>query len=157
ILGMGDVLTLIERAQENVDQKKAEAFEKKLRTNSFTLEDFLDQLQQVKKMGPLSQLMEMSPGMSGMAKKLPAGALDGRQLKRVEAIIYSMTPAERRRPDILDGSRRRRIATGSGTAPSDVNQLLNQFNQMQKMMKQYGQMLGGKGGRPRLPGGMLPF
>jgi signal recognition particle subunit SRP54 len=157
ILGMGDVLTLIERAQETVDKQKAEQWEKKLRTASFTLEDFLDQLQQVKKMGPISQLLEMIPGISGMAKKLPAGALDDSQLKRVEAIIYSMTPVERKRPDILDGSRRRRIARGSGTSPADVNQLLNQFHQMQKMMKQYGQMMSGKGGARRMPGGWPPF
>ena len=157
ILGMGDVLTLIEKAQANIDQEKAEQWEKKLRTASFTLVDFLDQLQQVKKMGPLSQLLEMIPGMSSMAKKLPAAALDDRQLKKVEAIIYSMTPRERRRPDILDGSRRRRIANGSGTTPADVNQLLNQFAQMQKMLKQYGNMFSGKAGARRLPQGPLRF
>lgn len=157
ILGMGDVLTLIERAQANIDQQKAEQWEKKLRSASFTLEDFLDQLQQVKKMGPLSQLLEMIPGMSSVAKKLPNAALDDRQLKKVEAIIYSMTPAERRRPDILDGSRRRRIAKGSGTTPTDVNQLLNQFTQMQKMLKQYGGMLAGKSGARRLPTGPFRF
>ncbi|MSQ26641.1 MAG: signal recognition particle protein [Dehalococcoidia bacterium] len=157
ILGMGDVLTLIEKAQANIDQQKAEQWEKKLRTASFTLEDFLDQLQQVKKMGPLSQLLEMIPGMSSMAKKLPAAALDDRQLKKVEAIIYSMTPRERRRPDILDGSRRRRIAKGSGTTPADVNQLLNQFTQMQKMLKQYGNMFSGKAGARRMPQGPFKF
>lgn len=157
ILGMGDVLTLIEKAQEQVDQQKAAQWEKKLRTASFTLEDFLDQLQQVKRMGPLSQILEMVPGFSGMAKKLPAGAMNDQdgQLKKIEAIIYSMTPVERRRPEVLDGSRRRRIAKGSGTTPADVNQLLNQFNQMQKMLKQYGQMMGKGGGR--LPGMRLPF
>ena len=150
ILGMGDMLTLIEKAQANFDQSKAEVMERKLRTASFTLDDFLDQLQQVKQMGPLSQIIEMIPGMSRMAKNLPASALDDRQLKKVEAIIYSMTALERRRPEVIDGSRRRRIASGSGTAPSDVNQLLNQFTQMQKMMKQYSQMLSGRGGR-RMP------
>ncbi|MBI2887062.1 MAG: signal recognition particle protein [Chloroflexi bacterium] len=154
ILGMGDVLTLIEKAQAQVDQAKAAEMERKFRTASFTLEDFLDQLQQVKQMGPLSQLLEMIPGMSRVAKNLPASALDDRQLKKVEAIIYSMTPLERRRPDVIDGSRRRRIAAGSGTTPADVNQLLNQFHQMQKMMKQYSQMLSGRGGR-RLPGNMF--
>ena len=158
ILGMGDMLTLIERAQQNIDQEKAEQWEKKLKTASFNLEDFLEQLQQVKRMGPISQLLEMIPGMSSMAKKLPTAALDDNQLKKVEAVIYSMTARERRRPDIIDGSRRRRIAAGSGTTPSDVNQLLNQFTQMQKMMKQYGAMLGGKGGKggkgKRLPTGM---
>ncbi len=162
ILGMGDVLTLIERAQQNIDQEKAEQWEKKLKTASFNLEDFLEQLQQVKRLGPISQLLEMIPGMSSMAKKLPTAALDDNQLKKVEAVIYSMTARERRRPDIIDGSRRRRIAAGSGTTPADVNQLLNQFNQMQKMMKQYGSMLGGKGGKggkgskgKRLPTGMF--
>ncbi len=158
ILGMGDMLTLIERAQQNIDQEKAEQWEKKLKTASFNLEDFLEQLQQVKRLGPISQLLEMIPGMSSMAKKLPTAALDDNQLKKVEAVIYSMTARERRRPDIIDGSRRRRIAAGSGTTPSDVNQLLNQFTQMQKMMKQYGAMLGGKGGKggkgKRLPTGM---
>ena len=150
ILGMGDVLTLIEKAQENFDQEKALQMEKKLRTASLTLEDFLDQLQQVKRMGPLSQLIEMIPGMSRVARNMPTSALDDRQLKKVEAIIYSMTPLERRRPELINGSRRRRIAAGSGTTPADVNQLLNQFNQMRKMLKQYGQMLSGRGGR-RLP------
>jgi signal recognition particle subunit SRP54 len=157
ILGMGDMLTLIEKAQENFDQQKAEEMQRKMRTASFTLEDFLDQLQQVKKLGSLSQLIEMIPGMSGMARKLPAGALDDKQMKRVEAIIYSMTPQERRRPEVLDGSRRRRIASGSGVTPADVNQLLNQFEQMRKMMKQYSAMLsGGKGGK-RLPFGTPRF
>ena len=150
ILGMGDVLTLIEKAQENFDQEKALQMEKKLRTASLTLEDFLDQLQQIKRMGPLSQLVEMIPGMSRVARNMPSSALDDGQLKKVEAIIYSMTPLERRRPELINGSRRRRIAAGSGTTPADVNQLLNQFNQMRKMLKQYGQMLSGRGGR-RLP------
>jgi len=157
ILGMGDVLTLIEKAQENFDQAKAEEMQRKMRTASFTLEDFLDQLQQVKKLGSLADIVGMIPGMSKMTGKLPAGALDDKQLKRVEAIIYSMTPQERRRPEILDGSRRRRIASGSGTQPSDVNQLINQFEQMKKMMKQYSSMLGGKGGGKRLPFGMPRF
>ena len=158
ILGMGDVLTLIEKAQENFDQTKAEEMQRKMRTASFTLEDFLDQLQQVKKLGSLAEIVGMIPGMSKMTGKLPAGALDDKQLKRVEAIIYSMTPQERRRPEILDGSRRRRIAGGSGTQPSDVNQLINQFEQMKKMMKQYSSMLGGgKGGGRKLPFGMPRF
>ena len=156
ILGMGDVLPLIEKAQENFDQQKAQEMERKMRTATFTLEDFLDQLQQVKKLGSLTDIIGMIPGMQGMARKLPAGALDDRQLKRVEAIIYSMTPTERRRPEILDGSRRRRIAKGSGTTPTDVNQLLNQFDQMKKMMKQYSQMLSGGKGK-RLPFGTPRF
>jgi signal recognition particle subunit SRP54 len=136
ILGMGDVMSLIEKAQEAVDQKQAAALEKKLRTATFDLEDFLQQLQQVQKMGPLSQVMEMIPGFRNMAKQLPMEALDDHQIKRVEAIIRSMTPKERHDPTIIDGSRRRRIAKGSGTQPHEVNQLLNQFRQVQKMMKQ---------------------
>ncbi len=147
ILGMGDVLTLIEKAQESFDKTKAEEMERKLRTASFTLEDFLDQIQQMKRMGPLSQILEMIPGVSRLTRNLPANAVDDGQLKRVEAIIYSMTPRERRRPELIDGSRRRRIAKGSGTHPADVNQLLNQFNQMKKMMKQYSLFLSGKGGK----------
>ena len=135
ILGMGDVLTLIERAQAHVDQRRAEELQKKLRTATFDLEDFLEQLQQVKKMGPLSQLVGMIPGMGGLSKQLSAEALDDKQLKRVEAIINSMTRQERRDPEIIDGRRRRRIAAGSGTTTADVNQLLNQFRQMRKMMK----------------------
>jgi len=137
ILGMGDLLSLIEKAQETVDIEKAKALEKKMRTATFDLEDFLDQLQQVKKMGPLSQLMEMIPGFSKLTRQAPelSGVTD-QELKRIEAIIYSMTPQERHSPQLIDGSRRRRIAKGSGTTPQDVNQLLNQFRQMQKMMKQ---------------------
>ena len=142
ILGMGDVLSLIEKAQQSIDQKQAAGMEKKLRTGTFNLDDFLGQLQQVKKMGPLSQILEMVPGFRNAVKQMPADALDDRQLKRVEAIISSMTRAERQDPAIIDGSRRRRIARGSGTQPADVNQLLNQFRQAQKMMRQ---MAGGKG------------
>ena len=144
ILGMGDVLSLIEKAQVTLDQKQAAALEKKLRTATFDLEDFLSQLQEIKKMGPLSQILEMIPGFSSVSKQLPASALDDGQIKHVEAIIRSMTPQERQHPDVIDGSRRRRIARGSGTTPQEVNQLLNQFRQMQKMMKA---MASGKGPR----------
>ena len=156
ILGMGDVLTLIEKAQTVVQTDQSAVWEKKLRTASFTLEDFMEQIQQVKQMGPLSQLMEMIPGINKVAKNMPKGAIDDNQFKHVEAIINSMTPRERRYPDTIDGSRRRRIAKGSGTTPADVNQLLNQFRQMQKMFKQYGNMLSGQGGKRapmRMPGG----
>lgn len=134
ILGMGDMLTLIEKAEKAVDEKKARELEKKLRTATFDLEDFLDQLQQIKKMGSLSQLMEMVPGLSSLTRKMPGG-LEEKQFKKVEAIIRSMTPEERRNYQIIDGSRRRRIAQGSGTTPQDINQLLNQFTQIQKLMK----------------------
>jgi len=137
ILAMGDVLTLIEKAQEVVDEKQAKDMERKFRQATFDLEDFLQQIQSVKKMGTLSQVMEMIPGMSQLARKLPVGALDDDgQVKRIEAIIRSMTPDERHKPEIINGSRRRRIAQGSGTTPQDINQLLNQFRQTQKMVRQ---------------------
>jgi signal recognition particle subunit SRP54 len=155
ILGMGDVLSLIEKAQENFDRQEAEALQKKIRTATFDLDDFLGQLQQVKKMGPLSQLIEMIPGFSSIRGQVPQEALDDKQLRRIEAIIRSMTPKERHEPNIIGGSRRRRIARGSGTTPQDVNQLLNQFQQVQKMMKS---MVGAgkRGGRgfPGLPIGL---
>lgn len=138
ILGMGDVLSLIERAEIASDLKKQKEIEQKVRRGSFDFQDLLEQIQQLKKMGPLSQIMEMIPGFSGLARKLPAG-LDEKQSKKVEAIILSMTPEERSNPSIIDGSRRRRIARGSGTTPQDVNQLLNQYRQMQKLMKQLSQ------------------
>ena len=136
ILAMGDVLTLIERAQQTVDEDQAKEMERKFRQASFDLEDFLKQIQSVKQMGSLSQIMEMIPGMGQMAKKMPT-EFDDNQVKRVEAIIRSMTPGERKRPEIINGSRRRRIARGSGTTPQDINQLLNQFRQTQKMMRQF--------------------
>jgi signal recognition particle subunit SRP54 len=142
ILGMGDILTLVERAEEVVDARDAAKLEEKLRTAQFTLEDFLDQLQQVQKMGPVGQLMGMIPGFGGMAKEAQA-AVDRGELARVEAIIRSMTARERREPAILNGPRRRRIAAGSGTSLTDVNRLVKQFGEMQKLMKQ----LSGSGGR----------
>ena len=154
ILGMGDMLTLIEKAQGTFDEQQAVEMEKKLRQATFDLDDFLVQLQQLKSMGPLSQIMEMIPGLSAIKGRLPTDGLDEGHLKKVEALIYSMTAEERRKPDIIGGSRRRRIAKGSGTTPQDVNQLLNQFRQMQKMMRQMtsdkgrrkmAQALGGRG------------
>ena len=136
ILAMGDVLTLIEKAQQSVDQDRAKEMERKFREATFDLEDFLEQLQNVKKMGSLSQIVEMMPGMSQLSKKMPQ-EFDEDQLKRVEAIIRSMTQAERHHPEIINGSRRRRIARGSGTTAQDINQLLNQFRQTQKMMRQF--------------------
>ena len=144
ILGMGDMLTLIEKTQLNFDEEQAIELERKMRQATFDLNDFLQQLQQLKKMGPLAQVMEMIPGFSAMKSKMPTEDLDDSNLDRVEAIIYSMTPQERQRPDMIGGSRRRRIARGSGTTAQDVNQLLNQFKQMQKMMRQ---MSTGKGAK----------
>jgi len=135
ILGMGDILTLVERAQETFDVKQAQQMEEKLRKASFTLEDMLDQLQQVQKLGPIGQIMSMIPGMGNMAGEAQA-AVDRGDLKRTEAIIRAMTPDERRDPAILTGSRRRRIAAGAGTSLPDVNRLVKQFGEMQKLMKQ---------------------
>jgi signal recognition particle subunit SRP54 len=137
ILGMGDVVSLVERAQESFDEKEQAKLAEKLRKNQFTLDDFLEQMQQLKKMGPVGQLLDMIPGMGGMAKEAQ-GAVDRGELDRVEAIIRSMTPAERRDPAILNASRRRRIASGSGTTLPDVNRLVKQFGEMQKLMKQLG-------------------
>ncbi len=136
ILGMGDVATLVERAQQEVDEKQAKELEQKMRHATFDLEDFLKQLQQLQRMGPLSQIMEMVPGLSSLSRRLPAEAMDESRIKRIEAIIFSMTLRERRNPGVLNGSRRKRIARGSGTTPQDVNQLLNQFKQAQRLMKQ---------------------
>ena len=148
ILGMGDILTLVERAQETFDAKQAAKMEEKLRKASFTLEDMLDQLQQVQKMGPIGQLVGMIPGMGGMASEAQA-AVDRGDLKRTEAIIRAMTPAERRDPTMLNASRRRRIAAGSGTTLPDVNRLVKQFTEMQKLMKQFA------GGRRGALGGLV--
>jgi signal recognition particle subunit SRP54 len=150
ILGMGDILTLVEKAEQAFDQKKAIDFQKKLRSESFTLEDFKEQLQSLKAMGPLDQLVKMIPGLSRMA---PAGALetDQSEIKQMEAIIDSMTPEERRHIEIIDGNRRRRIAQGSGTTVTEVNKLLKSFAQMQKALRQWS-----KGGK-RLGGFRLPI
>ncbi|TME26515.1 MAG: signal recognition particle protein [Chloroflexi bacterium] len=151
ILGMGDILTLVERAQEHVDQKTAEEQARKFLEAQFTLDDFYSQLQQVKKMGPLGDLLKMIPGMGAMAKQLPEGPEAERQMRQIEAIISSMTRGERADPTVINGSRRKRIAAGSGTTVSDVNQLLKQFAEMRKLMKQFGSMA--KSGRlPRMPG-----
>ncbi|MEY3806122.1 MAG: signal recognition particle protein [Actinomycetota bacterium] len=187
ILGMGDVLTLIEQAEKVFEQDKAEEAAQRMLEGQFTLEDFLEQLQQIKKMGPLSGIMGMLPGMP---KELKNASIGDDQVKVTEAIIRSMTPEERRRPEIINGSRRTRIANGSGTQVSDVNRLIKQFSEMQKMMKRMGgmaamgakpgkgkgkakvnkrqamreinDMLGGQGGPPMFPGaggsqGMPPF
>ena len=145
ILGMGDVLTLVERAQQTVDKQQAVEMQRKLRTATFDLNDFMVQMQQIRQMGSLDQLMEMIPGMNQLAKRLPAGALDEGQFKQIEAIISSMTLEERRAPNMINGSRRRRISRGSGTTLQEVNQLLNQFRQVQKMMRNFSQGKGPKG------------
>jgi signal recognition particle subunit SRP54 len=134
ILGMGDVLTFIEKAEKTLDEKKALELQKKIRKSGFTLEDLLEQLKAIKKMGPIAQLADMLPGMNKISSQLPEGAQEA-QMKKVEAIIQSMTPQERANPSIIGGSRRKRIARGSGTHTHDINQLLNQFSQMQKLMK----------------------
>jgi signal recognition particle subunit SRP54 len=153
ILGMGDMLTLIEKAQESFDEDQTKRMEKKLRTASFNFEDFLSQVQSLKKMGPLSGIMEMIPGMRGAIRGMGGVPdLNDGQFKRVEAMITSMTAEERRNPQMINGSRRRRIANGSGTSIQDVNQLLNQFKDMQKMMKS---MMTGKKRVPKALRGML--
>jgi signal recognition particle subunit SRP54 len=136
ILGMGDVLSFIERAEQQVGADEAKDLERKLRKNQFTLDDFLDQLKQVRKMGPLSSLLKMMPGVG---KELGALQVDDRELDRLEAMILSMTAEERRNPTIIDGSRRRRIAHGSGTSVQAVGQLVKQFSQMKKVMRQLSQ------------------
>lgn len=146
ILGMGDIVSLVEKAQQSFDQDKAVKLEEKLRKAQFTFEDFLDQLREIKKMGPISQVVSMIPGMN----KLPANAnVDDKELIRIEAIIQSMTREERQRPSILNGSRRKRISVGSGTTIQEVNRLLKQFEEMQKMMKKIS-----KGGMKRAMQGM---
>jgi signal recognition particle subunit SRP54 len=134
ILGMGDVLSLIEKAEQQVDEKQAEDLQEKMRKDQFTLEDFLQQMRQVRKMGPLSGIIGMLPGMGAM-KQLKDADIDERELDRTEAIILSMTPAERADPHLINGSRRKRIANGSGTRVQHVNQLVKQFDQMRVMMK----------------------
>ena len=143
LLGMGDVLSLIERAEQAIDIEEAQKLEEKVRKDEFTLEDFREQLQAIKKMGPLEQIIGMIPGM-GNIKQLAQQKPDDKQIGRIEAIISSMTPHERRRSDVINGSRRKRIARGSGTTVEEVNQLLKQFVQMRKMLKVMGGMTGGK-------------
>ena len=140
ILGMGDVLTLIEKAEQTIDEKKAREMQRKLRENDFTLSDFRDQLQQVRKMGSLEQLMGMLPKIGPFANLPKDVSVDEKHLKQIEAIINSMTAAEREDADIIDGKRRKRIARGSGTQVQDVNQVLKQYSDMRRMLKRYGNM-----------------
>jgi signal recognition particle subunit SRP54 len=161
ILGMGDMMSLIEKAQATIDESKAKEMERKLRKAEFTLEDFLDQMQQLKKMGPLENILDMLPGMGNM-KQLKNAQIDNKQLTRVEAIVLSMTRAEKQKPEIINASRRKRIASGSGTTVTDVNRLLKQFEDMKKMMKQFSGMMGGKGNKmmnpfAKMKGRKFPF
>ncbi len=167
ILGMGDMLTLIEQAEQAFEKDQAEAAAEKLLDGEFTLDDFLEQMQQLKKMGPLGNILGMMPGMP---KELKGAQIGDDELKPVEAIIRSMTPLERRKPEIINGSRRNRIAIGSGTTVGDVNRLVKQFGEMQKMMKRMGATMGGRPGKkgkkgkpgrgfpgmPGMPGGGMP-
>ncbi|TCS93121.1 signal recognition particle protein [Hazenella coriacea] len=157
ILGMGDVLSLIDKVQAEVDQEKAKEFAEKMRTQTFSFDDFLEQLQQVKKMGPLEDMLSMLPG-AGQVKGLKNLQVDEKQLGRIEAIIRSMTPKERMQPEIINANRRKRIAMGSGTKVQDVNRLLKQFDDMKKMMKQMTAMTkGGKRKKGGMGGFRLPF
>ena len=137
ILGMGDIVSLVERAQQEIDQEAAAEIEKKIRKSQFDLNDFLGQLEQVQKMGSISSIFDMLPGASKVKSQLPSADLSEQKLRRTKAMISSMTMWERQHPDRINGSRRRRIAQGSGMTPADLNQLLNQFKHMQKMMKQF--------------------
>ena len=170
ILGMGDVLSLVEKAQATFDAEETKRMAKKLRKDEFTLDDFLSQMQQVKKLGSLENILGMIPGMGGLKKQLEGQDidLDGKEMRQIEAIIRSMTPKERADITIINGSRRKRIAQGSGTRVQDVNKLLKQFGEMRKMMKKMKKMKGGKKGLPGLGGlgnlgglgglgGKLPF
>jgi signal recognition particle subunit SRP54 len=148
ILGMGDMLTLIEKAEEAFEEEQAKEMEKKFLEASFTLEDFLDQMRQLRKMGPLTNLLGMIPGLGSQLKGLE---LDDKDMARTEAIICSMTPGERRDPSVIDGSRRSRIARGCGMTTNDVNGLLRQFGEAKKMMK----VMAGGGGLPQMPKGMV--
>jgi signal recognition particle subunit SRP54 len=143
VLGMGDVLSLIEKAEQAVSREEAEQLERKIRTDDFTLEDFRDQLRAIKRMGPLESILGMLPGMGNLREAMKQrGEVDESQLSRIEAIINSMTPLERRRQEIINGSRRKRIARGSGTSVEEVNRLLKQFVQMRKMLKAVGGLAG---------------
>lgn len=155
ILGMGDILSLVEKAQANFDEQKAREMERKIRKQEFTLDDFLEQMQQVRSMGPLEDLLGMIPGLGNQMKDLK-GQVDEKELGRVEAIIQSMTPKERREPGIINGSRKKRIARGSGTRVQEVNRLLKQFEESRKLMKQFADM-GGKKGRRGFPPMKFPF
>ena len=158
ILGMGDVLTLIEKAQEDLDEEKAKKMEQKLKKAEFGFDDYLESMNQMKKMGGISKVLGMMPGIGGAQLSQIESAIDEKQMARVEGIIYSMTPKERSNPSILNPSRKRRIAQGAGVDIAEVNRLVKQFEQTKKMMKQMPGMFGGKGGRGKLGGfGKMKF
>ncbi len=144
ILGMGDMLSLIEKAQSNIDAEKAKEMERKMRNAEFTFDDFLEQMEQVKKLGPIDQIMDMIPGM-GKLKQVKDLKVDEKQMGRIEAIVFSMTKEEKQNPDIINHNRRKRIAAGSGTSLAEVNKLIKQFDEMRRMMKQFSDMMGPKG------------
>lgn len=152
ILGMGDMLSLIEKAQAGIDADKAAEMERKMRTAEFTFEDFLEQMAQVRKLGPLDQIFDMLPGMNGKMKGLKDIKVDEKQINRVEAIVKSMTTEEKRKPELLNHNRRKRIAAGSGTSVAEVNRLIKQFDDMRKMMKQFSSMMGPKGPKGGMKG-----
>ncbi|SHH15062.1 signal recognition particle subunit FFH/SRP54 (srp54) [Thermosyntropha lipolytica DSM 11003] len=156
ILGMGDILTLVEKAQASFDEKKAREMERKIRKQEFTLEDFLEQMQQVRAMGPLEEILGMIPGLGKQLKGMKA-EFDEKELAHIEAIIKSMTPEERRNPEIINGSRKKRIARGSGTRVQDVNRLLKQFEESRKLMKQITDLTSKKGKKGGLPPIKFPF
>jgi len=147
---MGDILSLIEKAQEAVDEKQAEALEKKLRESKFDLNDFLEQMQQIKKLGPLENILKLLPGVN--SKMLDEVDIDPKIMAHKEAIVRSMTPAERRDPSLLNGSRRKRIAAGCGLSVQEINQFLNEFEQMRKMIRMMMQGGPGGGGKRGIPG-----
>ena len=146
-IGMGDVLSLIEKAQDTIDESKAKEMEQKLRKAQFGFDDYLESMNQMKNMGGISKILSMMPGMGGAQMKQIEDAIDEKQMARIEAMILSMTPKERANPDILNPSRKRRIADGAGVDISEVNKLVKQFEQSRKMMKQYSGMLGSKAGK----------
>jgi signal recognition particle subunit SRP54 len=151
ILGMGDILTLVEKAQEQIDEKEALALQKKIRKAEFTLEDFRDQLQKLRKMGSMEELLGMIPGMGAKMAQVKEAAPDEKELSRIVAIIDSMTREERRNAKVINGSRRKRIAAGSGTTVQDVNRLLKQYLQAEEMMKRMSRLQGGGGKKRRIP------
>ena len=156
ILGMGDVLTLIEKASEELDEEKSKQMMENMKKNQFGFDDYLESMNQMKKMGGISSILGMMPGIGGSQMKQIEDAMDEKKMARIEAIILSMTPQERRNPDVINPSRKRRIAKGAGVDISEVNRLVKQFEQSRKLMKQMPGMLGGKRGK-RGMFGKLPF